>query len=85
MFRKIFNEDVSNPVDSSNDFAVDTYLDIFKNVTETNDDDKCNFSEYFETESEMYGLNYPITPEEILQCMKNKRVIRHAGCDELVN
>ena len=85
MFWKILNEDVNNPVDSSNDIAVDTFLDFFKNLNETNDDDKCNFSKYFETDSEGYGLNDPITPEEILQCVKNLKRNKAAGCDELVN
>ena len=33
----------------------------------------------------MYGLNDPITSEEILQCVKNLKSNKAAGCDEIVN
>ena len=48
-------------------------------------DDGSDFSQYFDTDLETYGLNYPITLEEILQCINNLKSNKAAGSDGIVN
>ena len=49
------------------------------------EDDGSDFSQYFVTDLETYGLNYPITLEEILQCINNLKRNKAAGSDGIVN
>ena len=71
LFWKILNDDVDKTLDFSNDISVDTFLEFLENMNYSKQDDGSDFSQYFVTDLETYGLNDPITPEEILQCFNN--------------
>ena len=84
LFWKILNDDVGKTLNFSNDISVANFLDFLKNMNYFKEDGS-EFSQYFDTYLETYGLNDPITPEEILQCINNLKSNKAAGSDGVVN
>ena len=85
LFWNILNDNVGKTLNFSNDISVDNVFQFLKNMNYSKVDDGSDFSQYFDTDFEMYGLNYPITPEEILQCINNLKSNKAAGSDGIVN
>ena len=48
LFWKILNDDVGKTLNFSNDISVDNFLDFFKNMNYSKQDDVSDFSQYFE-------------------------------------
>ena len=54
-------------------------------INYSKEDDGSDFSQYFDTDLETYGLNDPITPEKILQCINDLKSNKAIGSDDIVN